>query len=137
MAWNQFTVDTCILRIIGRRPSVGCAKLSGPDAKTDHSSTLKWPASLVYYRLGCVLANAPFDAALFLVFLVERGNKRLGRQHQARDAGRIAQSAAHHFDWVDDASLQHVDVLTGIGVVAGRGGLLPHLVNNHRAVDAA
>ncbi len=49
----------------------------------------------------------------------------------------LLRATADHLDRVDDAGLEHVDVLAGVGVVAGVGRLLADFVDDHRAVDAA
>src|SRR5713226_954918 len=59
-----------------------------------------------------------------LLFLGDLENHRLGGQHQGRDAGRILQGRAGDLGRVDDAGLEHVDPLAGVGVEADRRLLL-------------
>src|SRR6266571_1339579 len=59
-----------------------------------------------------------------LLFLGDLVNHRLRGQHQTRDAGRVLQGGAGDLGRVDDAGLEHVDPLAGVGIEADRGLLL-------------
>ena len=50
------------------------------------------------------LADAA-DDGLLVVVLVEVGDQGLGREHQAGDAGRVAERGPHDLHRVDDAGL--------------------------------
>src|SRR5262245_57003712 len=63
------------------------------------------------------LPHRSFDRRL-LIFLVEVRDQGFGRQHQGRNAGRVAQGAADDLQRVNDAGLEHIDILAGVGVVA-------------------
>ena len=49
----------------------------------------------------------------------------------------ILQGTCHDFCRVDDAGLEHVDVLAGVGVVADVSLLLLHFVSNDGTIFAA
>lgn len=54
------------------------------------------------------------QSILLLLLLVN--NHALGGHHEARHWGRVDKRSPHHFGWVNDAILFHVDVLAGRGV---------------------
>src|SRR5712671_4914676 len=65
------------------------------------------------------------------------GHHRLGGDEEPRDGCRILQRRAHDLGRVDDAGLQHVDILTGLCIEALVGAVaLEQLADDDRAVDA-
>src|SRR6201999_3302639 len=57
----------------------------------------------------------------------------LGGEEQARDRSRVLQRRPGDLRGVDDAGLEHVDILTGRGVQALPGGQRPDLLDHHAA----
>ena len=71
------------------------------------------------------------------LLLRQFGDHRLGGDQQTGDRGRVLQRGAHDLRRVDDAGLDHVDILLGLGVEAvGLRLVLDDLADHDRAFDA-
>ncbi len=84
-----------------------------------------------------LLNRAVNSGGAFLI--VDLGDEDVGRQHQTGDAGRILQSRTGDLGRIDNTGLEHVNVLTAIGIIPNRCGFfaaLTNLVGNDRSVDA-
>src|SRR5690242_10529891 len=73
-------------------------------------------------------------ALLFLLRLL--GDQRLGREHEARDRGRVLERRADDLGRVDDARLQEILVLELRSVEAVAALAVADLRHDDRAVDA-
>src|SRR5438309_1522555 len=101
-------------------------------------------ASQLRVRSYCARASAPpvcsngvlaAVAAPPAATLRRLGDHRLGSDQQAGDRGRILQRDAHDLGRIDDAGLDHVDILALLGVEAVIGALLlEQLADDERAV---
>ena len=61
----------------------------------------------------------------------------LGGYHQTGDRRGVLQSDPHHLRRIDDAGVQHVDILLGLGVEAeGLRLVLKHLADDDRTLHA-
>src|SRR5688572_9033142 len=58
-----------------------------------------------------------------LVVLLQVRHQRFGREKQSGDAGSVTEGGADDLYRVDDPSLVHIHVLTGVGVVSSAEGL--------------
>src|SRR5262249_2139831 len=71
------------------------------------------------------------------LFLRHFGDHRLGGHEKAGDRGGVLECGAHHLGRIDDALLDHVDIVFGLGVEAECLRLVVHdLADHDRALDA-
>ena len=54
-------------------------------------------------------------------FWPDLGDGSLGGDHHTRDTGGVNQSSSDDLGWVDDSSVDHIDNLVVVGVVAEVG----------------
>src|SRR3984885_15324595 len=70
-----------------------------------------------------------------LLFLRRLGDHGLGGYHETGDRSRVLQSYAHNLRRIDDAGVQHIDILLGLGVEAeGRRLVLKHFADDDRTL---
>src|SRR5712671_178605 len=75
------------------------------------------PPGLVHAAHAHAACAGCSGGGCFGVFL-DVGDEGFGGEHQARDGGCVLQREAGDLGWVDDAHLDHVAVLAGLGVEA-------------------
>merc|ERR1711990_491174 len=75
-----------------------------------------------------------FSSGLLLELISDDG---LCRGHHRRNGCGVCQCSAHDLSWVDDTSLNHVDIFTTLSVEAQRRIIRLHQVlNDHRTLLA-
>src|SRR5215475_6424694 len=90
-----------------------------------------------YARLnGLEVHVAAAGSRRSLLLLRLLGDNRLGGEEQTGDRCSVLQRGTRHLCRVDDAGLEHVDILAVSGVEAVTSRQTPHLLSHHAAFEA-